>query len=518
MDARLSRRGFIQAGAAGAAALTAAGCSMEESGAAGRPNVLLVIIDSLRPDHVGAYGSPQIKTPNIDALATRGLRLNRAFPEAMVTIPARRSIFTCRRIFPFRNFVPNPELGQSPGWLPIDDPSRTFTSVLREQGYWTAQVSDNPHLAFTKAYEPFRLSFDKWNSIVGQAGFYKPPQTVAWREVRRWLPPQLRDERYLPGMRKYLANTGAGKDEEETCAARLFTDAADLLEEARVKQPFALTVDSFDPHEPWSPPRKYLDMYGDPGYRGPEIGVTKYGFAKYFTEEQLRRLHAIYAAEVTMTDRWFGRFMKRFYELGLEKNTVIVLLSDHGYLLGERGYTGKVPSQLHPELAQVPFIIVHPDRRAAGRVSSYFASTHDVGSHAAVPGRPRPSPLDGGQRPVTTAEGRGARAGPRVPLRGHVQPLLHPYRRLGAHRRQPGQGANDVRPAPRPQRGQRRGAPEPEAERGALPHRAGRGRRAAALLRLAAPGDIRRGREHARHGHGAGSGNVATARIARAAS
>jgi arylsulfatase A-like enzyme len=58
---------------------------------------------------------------------------------------------------------------------------------------------------------------------------------------------------------------------------------------------------------------------------------------------------------------------------------VILLLSDHGYLLGERGYTGKVPSQLHPELAQVPFVIAHPDRRAAGGTSSYFASTHDVG-------------------------------------------------------------------------------------------------------------------------------------------
>ena len=58
---------------------------------------------------------------------------------------------------------------------------------------------------------------------------------------------------------------------------------------------------------------------------------------------------------------------------------MIVLLSDHGYLLGERGLTGKVPSQLHPELAQVPFIVVHPDGKAAGEVSSHFASTHDVG-------------------------------------------------------------------------------------------------------------------------------------------
>jgi arylsulfatase A-like enzyme len=342
-------------------------------------NVLLLIVDSLRPDHVGAYGSPQVQTPNVDSLANRGLRFNRAFPEAMVTIPARRSIFTCQRIFPFRNFVPNPELGNSPGWLPIDDTKHTFTTALGNEGYWVAQVSDNPHLGFTKAFEPFRESFDKWVSIVGQSGFYKPPETVPWRVVRHWLPPQLRDDRYLPGMRKYLANTGAGVDEEQTCAARVYKAGADLLEEARLRQPFALTVDCFDPHEPWSPPRKYIDMYGDPDYRGPEIGVTRYGFAKYFTDEQLRRLHAVYAGEATMTDRWLGHFLDRFYELGLHENTVILLMSDHGYLLGERGYTGKVPSQLHPELAQVPLIIVTPDNKAAGEVSYYFASTHDVG-------------------------------------------------------------------------------------------------------------------------------------------
>ena len=195
---RLSRRRFLQAGAAGAAGgalLANAGCSMEESGSSERPNVLLMIVDSLRPDHVGAYGSPLVKTPNVDALCARGLRFNRAFPEAMVTIPARRSIFTARRIFPFRDFVPNEELGQSPGWLPIDDTTRTFTSEFRRRGYWTAQVSDNPHLGFTKAYEPFRRSFDHWKSVVGQSGFYRPAETISLETVRGWLPPALRDER-----------------------------------------------------------------------------------------------------------------------------------------------------------------------------------------------------------------------------------------------------------------------------------------------------------------------------------
>jgi arylsulfatase A-like enzyme len=379
---RVTRRRFLEAGAAGAAGaalLPTLGCSMDETGSREHMNVLLLIVDSLRPDHVGAYGWPDVKTPNIDALVHRGLHFKRAFPEAMVTIPARRSIFTCKRIFPFRHWKPDLELGTSPGWLPITDVEHTFTSELRRHGYWTAQVSDNPHLGFTKSYKPFRKSFDHWQSIPGQAGTFKPASTVTLEETYEWLPPFLRDERYIPGMREYLANSGAGVRENETCAARVYTEAINTLDAARLRQPFCMVVDCFDPHEPWSPVEKYLRMYADPNYKGEKIGVTRYGFARNFSEAQLRELHAIYAAEVTQTDHWLGKFMDRFYASGMAKNTVILFLSDHGYLLGERGYTGKVPSQLHPELAQVPFVIIHPDGKGAGKTSDYFTSTHDVG-------------------------------------------------------------------------------------------------------------------------------------------
>ena len=376
----LTRRRFIQAGAAGAAgSALLPGCGLGGGGDGDGKNVLLLIIDSVRPDHVGSYGAPLVQTPNIDALASRGLRFNRAFPEAMVTLPARRSIFTGRRIFPYRNHVVHEELGYSPGWAPITDNERTWTSVLRREGYWVAQVTDNPHTGFTSLYRPFRDSYDKFVAVVGQSGFVKPPESVSMDVVESWLPPVLRDDRYVPGMRKYLANTGAGVDESQTCAARVFTDATRLLDEAKDREPFALVVDCFDPHEPWSPPKEYIDMYGDPEYEGTEIGVTRYGLAGYLSRDELRRLRAVYAAELTMTDRWLGRFMDRFYELGLDESTTILLLSDHGYLLGDRGYAGKVPSEMHPELAQVPFIVVTPDDRAAGEVTPYFASTHDVG-------------------------------------------------------------------------------------------------------------------------------------------
>lgn len=380
---RLSRRRLLQAaGVAGAGAalpLAATACGDDDAGSEPE-NVVLIIIDSLRPDFVGAYGAPRIQTPNFDALFAKGLRFNRAFPEAMVTVPARRSIFTGRRIFPYRDFRPIADLGISPGWEPIRNLDQTLMKALKDAGYYTVQVTDNPHTGFTQSFKPFRLAFDRFVSIEGRTGERNPPDTVSDAEVRRWLPKALQEnERYVLGMKKNLANTGYGREEEESDAARVFTEANRQLEDAvRRDQRFALVIDCFDPHEPWSPPKHYIDLYGDPTYRGPEIGTVDYGPSNYLSKDELRRAHADYGAAVTMTDRWLGTFLDRFDELGLADNTAIVLISDHGVLLGERGWVGKIPGELHPEMAQVPLAIVHPDGKRAGQTEDYFASTHDI--------------------------------------------------------------------------------------------------------------------------------------------
>ena len=294
MDTRLSRRRLLQAGAAGAAGAAVLPAARLQLRRRRRPpsdgqlNVLVLIIDSLRPDHVGCYGSPQIQTPNIDALAERGIHFTRAFPEAMVTVPARRSIFGSRRIFPFRNWKPNPVIGTSPGWLPIDDPQKTFTTVLKDNGYWTAQVSDNPFTGFMGPFEPFRKTFHRWGTIVGQSGFRQDPRNVPMSTVDHWLPPFLRDDRYIPGMRKYLANTGEGRDEEETCAARVFKGARDLLDDARRRQPFALWSTASTRTSPGAPRRSTSTCTATRATRPQEVGVTPYGFARNFTPELLR--------------------------------------------------------------------------------------------------------------------------------------------------------------------------------------------------------------------------------------
>jgi arylsulfatase A-like enzyme len=89
-------------------------------------------------------------------------------------------------------------------------------------------------------------------------------------------------------------------------------------------------------------------------------------------------MRQLYGGEVTMTDRWLGVLLDRVHDLNLENETVIALISDHGILLGEHGWTGKISVALHPALTNVPLVLVDPRRRAAGSTSRWFASTHDL--------------------------------------------------------------------------------------------------------------------------------------------
>ena len=342
------------------------------------PNVVLIVVDTLRADHV--YGN-RARTPNMDALARDGLRFTRMHPEAMPTVPARNSILAGHRVYPFRGWHPHRGLLDEPGWSPLGEVGNTFTSVLRRAGYWTACVTDNPFLGFAPPYAELRRSFDRFRRRGGQVG--GTGAGVSDRELRHWLPPALEDSVTRARVRKYLANGGYSRDERRSFSARVFRDAARMLEVGARQRPFALVIDTFEPHEPWTPPRRYIDMYGDPDYRGPEPSKPYYtAVGKYLHGRErgvlLRRMRALYAAEVTMTDRWLGVFLDRLHDLRLERETVVVLASDHGFLLGEHGYTGKVPERLHPQLSRVPLTIVHPEHRRAGRSSRYLASTHDI--------------------------------------------------------------------------------------------------------------------------------------------
>src|SRR5215211_2350969 len=390
----LTRRDFLKAaGVAGASLLGATGCAgfagkaprlpEEYLPGGGGPNVILVIIDSLRRDHVGAYGNDWIKTPTLDALAEESLLFTHAQPEAMPTIPVRRAIYTGMRTWPPRpphfggRAIP---AGQTP-----------FAGVLSEKGFGTYLVTDT-YVQF-RTHMNFGRGFDAYRMIRGQERDpYKDPSTVSEEEMRR---------HYIilgegDKARQYLANVQGRKGEEDYFAPRVFSDATDTLEMAAGEhRPFFLVADCYDPHEPWDPPEEYVGLY-DEGYEGKEPLDDNYGRDDYLTDRQLLRMRALYAAEVTMMDRWLGKFIERAHELGVMERTLLVVVSDHGHLLGEHGYTGKLPYALYSELTDTVLMVRHPGGKGAGNHSDFYASTHDVApTILGFLGVEQPEPMDG---------------------------------------------------------------------------------------------------------------------------
>ncbi|HST41009.1 MAG TPA: sulfatase-like hydrolase/transferase, partial [Conexibacter sp.] len=274
----------------------------------------------------------------------------------------------------------------------------------------TGYVTDNPFLGFNPTWAPLRRSVDRFVRIGGQVGARRPASTVSLASARHWLPQEMATD-YVRGMRQHLANLAGARDEREQCCARVFSYAVETLASAkRARRPFALVVDCFDPHEPWAPVKKYRDLYLDGSYRGNEPGNVRYRPARYLTPAEQRRLPGLYAAAVTQTDAWLGHFLAALHDdPALAENTAIVLLSDHGIVLGERGWTGKPALELHPELTHVPLLVRAPDRRRAGQSADYFSSPHDVGpTLLSITGVRRPGTMDGSDLSPLLAGGRPA--------------------------------------------------------------------------------------------------------------
>ena len=381
MGRDVSRRELLRAGGAGALGYSLLGPGAASAQAA-RMNVVVVVMDSLRADHV--YGS-RARTASWDKVARQGVRFVNAYPEGMPTIPARRAIMSGRRTYPFRGWRPRwDDLPPQPGWEPVGSDGEMWTAALRSAGWTTGYVTDNPHLLMP-VHKRFRQKFDRFELVPGQVPVRRRPRRRPGSKVTsHYLPRALRGTTSERRMANYLALNPRDRPEEDYNAAKVFRDGMGWIEWARARQPFALVIDSFDAHEPWDAPRRLIDLYGPAGFDGVEpIQPFSTPGARVsdvdLTKRTLRRMRQLYAAEVTLVDVWLGRFLDRLENLGLAENTLVVLVSDHGVLLGERGWVGKRFTELHEELCHVPLVMRHPAGRGRGRTSSYFASTHDIG-------------------------------------------------------------------------------------------------------------------------------------------
>jgi len=310
-------------------------------------NIVYIVSDTFRRDHLGLYGNKTIRTPHLDRFGQKRVVFDKCYACSFPTMPMRADIFTGKWTSTYL------------GWNPLPQDEVVLAEVLRKAGYLTKAVVDTPF--FVKTGYNYDRGFKDFELVRGQG-------TGHIDEERRDINLQ----------RRY---------ETDYCAPATMLSASRWLER-HYKEKFFLYVDTWDPHEPWNPPPWYTELYY-PNYewkgyleeRHPSYWTWKDGVdntlpkeaeRQLMTEEKLKIAHACYCREVTMVDRWVGYLLENIEAMNLMDKTVIIFTSDHGFYFGEHGYFGKgmhkagkwYRSPLYEEITRVPLLMHVPGTKA----------------------------------------------------------------------------------------------------------------------------------------------------------
>ena len=315
-------------------------------------NVILIVNDTFRRDHLGCYGNDWIKTPNLDKFAQHAALFEQCYIASYPTVPNRWDLITGRFGFPFR------------GWQPLDPNDITLAQILSRHGMHTQMIWDTPMLG-THDYN-YTRGFKGVYFVHGQKG--DPWITDPSLPIR--MPAQPHKIKSTSSLTSYLRNHFHREHEREFCVARTFSDAIDWLETNHNHTSFFLWIDMWDPHEPFDCPWYDYGLYADPHYEGDRMMYPQYGRPTYMTEEEQRNARALYAGNVTLVDRWAGYFLDMAERLGLFENTLIIWTTDHGHLFGEHSLQGKPGAELgklYEITTRIPMLVHHPGDLGAGK-------------------------------------------------------------------------------------------------------------------------------------------------------
>jgi len=320
--------------------------------------VILIIADTFRYDcATGNFvvKGKAAKARNLEKLRREGASFDRAYTGSFPTVPNRHDVLSGRYTFTYSDWQP----------LPPNEP--TLPEMLRKAGYVSAMVVDTPHIL--KDGFHYDRGFNAWQWIRGQENDrYRTDPTEVELPCR---PEKLRSVQTTV---QHMRNNAMRVREGDWIPAKTAMAAIDWLRGNAMNRPFFLYVDFFDPHEPWDPPREYVDAY-DADWNGEEVTYPMYGPCDYLTRGELEHCRAMYAGEATLVDAWIGRVLDEVGSLGLYDDTAIIFTSDHGFYLGEHGLIGKSiimgdfygSAPLYEEVAHIPLFVRLPDRLRQGR-------------------------------------------------------------------------------------------------------------------------------------------------------
>lgn len=373
-----------------------------------RPNVLLLLVDDLKPSF-GAYGESWVHSPNLDRLAARGMRFDRAYCNQAVCAPSRNNLMTGARStslgvyslgYHFRRAVPD---------------AVTMPQYFRQHGYHAAGVGKVFHIGHGNVDDKLSWSVPFHPDKV--IDYVLPDSTGGQltREEAYFSNQKLGQIRSLP---RGAAWEKADVDDGAYADGRIAAEGISRLRKAKASgPPFFLALGFTKPHLPFCAPTKYWDLYdpkelplariheypaGAPGYaaKSPLGELNQYKPVPRkppLTEEMTRTLIHGYYASVSYMDAQVGRVLDELRRLGLDRNTIIVLWGDHGYHLGDHGAWTKHTN--YEQANRIPIIVVAPGVTTPGSSSEALVETVDiyptVAALAGLPAPPGPQPIDG---------------------------------------------------------------------------------------------------------------------------
>lgn len=320
--------------------------------------VLFVILDTLRRDYLEPYGTSWVHTPNIARLAARSVVCDNHWVGSLPCMPARREFMTGRH-----NFLER-------GWGPLEPFDDVLPELLRRRqpkGVFSHLITDHYHY-FYLGGEGHNSSFSSWQFERGQENDF-------WIS-RVDLPALPEAMGRLAKMPQHALNRLAQREEHEFSGPRCVQHAVQWLHDNKESDDWFLQLELFDPHEPFYAVPKYLELYGD-SWEGPLYDWPEYG-ACADDPAAIEHIRKAYAALLTMTDHWLGRLWDALDALDRWRDTLVVLTTDHGTMLGEHQYWMKNLMPVYNEIARIPLIVHLPGSRRAGARVGALTQTTDL--------------------------------------------------------------------------------------------------------------------------------------------
>ena len=320
---------------------------------------IMVMFDSLNRHMLPPYGCDWVHAPNFERLAEKTVTFDNCYVASMPCMPARRELHTGRYNFLHRS------------WGPLEPFDDSMPDILKNNGVYTHLVSDHYHY-WEDGGATYHNRYSSWEISRGQEGeFWKGqleapeiPETVFnQREGSSWY-------------RQDWVNRGYMQTEETQPQARTFAKGLEFIRTNHNQDNWFLQIETFDPHEPFFSQQKYKDLYPHK-YDGPHFDWPNYTQVTE-TAEQVQHLRYQYAALVSMCDAYLGKVLNLMDELDLWKDTLLLVNTDHGFLLGEHDWWAKCVQPFYNEIAYIPLFIWDPRCGCRGERRDCLVQTIDL--------------------------------------------------------------------------------------------------------------------------------------------